>query len=203
VSYIDSFDHQYIGNLGRLPLYRPLQNIHGGSWGSDDFSATPQNLVLGGGSGEHPALVIHQLPSLVTRFLVVQLSEEEEATLSEAERVYIDDLFFTDNRLEFCGWRVSDYAHLQTMAENTLFAQPLTDEMTAEEWIERSIGELVYYSLPDLNPEHQTLRTLFRRFDIRPTMGNITLVPPGYPACGGRLTENGRMKWGYHRWGKG
>lgn len=202
MSYIDSFDHEYIGNLGRLPLYHPLQIIDGDGWGCHDFSATPENLVIGGGSGEHPALVIHHLPSLVTRFLAKQLTEAEEATLSETEKAYIDALFFTDNRLEFCGWAVSDYAHLQKMAENSLFMHPLTEDMTAEEWIELSVGELVFFALPDLNPEHQALYDLFSRFDIRPTMGNITLIPPGYPPCGGRVTENGRMKWGYHRWDK-
>lgn len=202
MSHIDGFDHEYIGNLGRLPLYHPLQIIDGGGWGCHDFSATPHNLLIGGGSGEHPALVIHHLPSLVTRFLTSQLTKAEEATLNETEKAYIDHLLFTDNRLEFCGWEVSDYAHLQRMAENSLFMHPLTEEITAEEWVELSIGELVYYSMPDLNPEHQTLQALFRRFDIRPTMGNITLVPPGYPPVGGRVTGNGRIKWGHHRWDK-
>ncbi|WP_417533835.1 hypothetical protein [Marinobacterium stanieri] len=51
MSYIDSYDHEYIGSLGYLPIYRPLQVIEGDKWGGYDFSATPDNIVLGGGSG--------------------------------------------------------------------------------------------------------------------------------------------------------
>lgn len=200
MSYIDSFDHEFIGYLGRLPLYHPLQVIDGCGWGCHDFSASPENLLLGGGSGEHPAIVIHHLPSLVARFLTAQLYEGDEAKLTDTDKTYIDALLYPDNRLEFCGWEVSDYARLQTMAENSLFMQPLREGMAVEEWIELSIGELVYYALPDLNPQHQALQAAFRRIEIRPTMNNITLVPPGYPASGGKITENGRMKWGYHRW---
>lgn len=55
MSYIDGFDHEIIGTLGYLPIYHPLEAIEGdGGWGAYDFNASPQNLVLGGGSGEHP-----------------------------------------------------------------------------------------------------------------------------------------------------
>jgi len=97
-------------------------------------------------------LVIQHLPSLVALFLAKQLTEVEEATLNETEKAYIDMLFFTDSRLEFCGREVSDYARLQEIAENSLFAQPLIEDMSAEEWIELSIGELIYYAMPDVTP---------------------------------------------------
>ena len=48
MSYIDSFDHEYIGSLGYLQIYRPLQEIKGDKWGEYDFSAKPNNLILGG-----------------------------------------------------------------------------------------------------------------------------------------------------------
>ena len=47
MSYIDSFDHEYIGHLGYLPLYHSLVEVEGDKRGSYDFSASPQNLVLG------------------------------------------------------------------------------------------------------------------------------------------------------------
>ena len=73
MSYIDAYDHEYIGSLGYLPIYRPLQVIDGDKWGGYDFSATPDNLVLGGGSGEHPGLVVHKPGSLVAKFLYDQI----------------------------------------------------------------------------------------------------------------------------------
>lgn len=200
MSYIDSFDHEYIGQLGYLPIYRPLEVIHGEGWGGYDFSATPDNLVLGGGSGEHPALVLHRLEALAVRFLYDQITEDEAQTLEQADKAYLDDLYFSDRTLEFCQWNIRHYADLQKMAESSSFLNPLSQDQSVEQWIAQSMGELIHYALPDLNPDHQKQASILERFDIRPTMRNVAIVPPGYPSCGGRTVENGRMKWGRHRW---
>ena len=95
MSYIDGFDHEIIGTLGYLPIYHPLETIEGdGGWGAYDFSATPQNLVLGGGSGEHPGLVVHHLPTLAARFLLDSLTEAQAETLSRDESEYVDELYY-------------------------------------------------------------------------------------------------------------
>lgn len=200
MSYIDGYDHELIGQLGYLPIYHPLEKIDGEGWGAYDFSATPENLVLGGGSGEHPGLVVHHLPMLATRFLYAQLSDAEEATLSDGQKAFLDDLYYAGEALEFCCWSVADYARLQTMAESPTFMNPVTAEERVENWIEKSLGELVWYALPDLNPHHQALQDIFQRFDIYPAMRNVTIEPPGYPPGGGRIIENGRVKWGHCRW---
>lgn len=202
MSYIDSFDHELIGYLGYLPIYRPLEVISGEEWGGYDFSATPDNLILGGGSGEHPALVIHRPPSLVSRFLYDQLTDDEAQSLSQTERDYLHGWYYAGNTLEFCQWSVRQYADLQQMVGSTAFITPLSAGQAVEDWIMLTLGELIYYALPEFNPEHQTLSAIFKRFDIRATMRNVSIVPPGYPACGGRVIENGRLKWGNHRWGK-
>ncbi|MGY5956774.1 hypothetical protein ACUY4R_000817 [Kosakonia sp. BK9b] len=201
MSYIDSYDHEWIGELGYLPIYHPLQNIEGEGRGAYDFSATPENLVLGGGSGEHPALVVHQLPSLAAIFLYDQLSEEEEAALGAEEKAFVEDLCFAAEPLEFCGWRVGDFARLQAMAESPAFMHPVTAEEEVENWIEKSLGELIWYALPDLNPHHQALQTIFQHVQIYPSMRNVSTAPPGYPPCGGRLIVEGKVRWGLGRWG--
>ncbi len=202
MSYIDSFDHELIGYIGYLPVYRVLEVIHGDSWGGDDFSATPDNLILGGGSGEHPALVVHQLASLVVRFLYDQITEDEAQALSQDEQDYLHHWYYAGNTLEFCQWSVRQYADLQQMAASTAFITPLSEQQEVENWLMLTLGELIYYALPELNPEHHKLAAMFKRFDIRPTMRNVSIVPPGYPPCGGRTIENGRVKWGNHRWDK-
>lgn len=52
MSHIDSFKHEIVGLFGGLLVYHPLEDIQG------DFVCTPKCLLIGGGSGEHPALVI-------------------------------------------------------------------------------------------------------------------------------------------------
>ena len=67
VSHIDSFKHELIGLFGGLPVYRPLQLIDG------DFQCDVNQLVLGGGSGEHPALVVKNLLAAVACYLDEEL----------------------------------------------------------------------------------------------------------------------------------
>jgi hypothetical protein len=52
MSFIDAFRHQLCGYLAGVPLYLPAENISG------EFEATPDNLVLGGGSGELDGVVV-------------------------------------------------------------------------------------------------------------------------------------------------
>jgi len=200
MSYIDSYDHEYIGSLGYLPIYRPLQIIEGDKWGGYDFSATPENLILGGGSGEHPGLVAHKLESLAAKFLYDQITDEEEESISKSDMDYIIDLCYPGKILEFCDWTVRHYSSLKEMAGAITFSTPLESEEEVEDWICKSLGELVYYSLSELNPEHNKLAALFEKFEIRPSMQNVTCPPPGFPARGGRKVEDGELKWGLHRW---
>lgn len=200
MSHIDSYDHEYIGSLGYMPIYHPLQIIKADKWGGYDFSATPDNLVLGGGSGEHPGLVVHKLESLVAKFLYDQISEEEEDCISVENMDYIQELCFADNIFEFCGWSILQYANFKEMAEANIFNTPLGKGEEVEEWLTMSLGELVFYSLSSLNPEHNKLKSIFDRFEIQDRMQNVACVPPGYPKRGGRRVENGKVKWGLHRW---
>ena len=202
MSYIDSFDHEYIGHLGYLPLYHSLVEVEGDKRGSYDFSASPQNLVLGGGSGEHPGLVIHNLASVVAKYLYFQLSDEEIDTLTEEEEEYVTDLYSisSDDILEFCGWSIRQYADFLRMSSSEALSCPLSDSEDAEDWLIRSIGEIVYFSLPDLNPDHEKLMSIFREFSMGATMRNISCTPPGYPKVAGRKIENGKVKWGIYRW---
>lgn len=200
MSYIDSYDHEYIGCLGYLPIYHPLEEIQGDDWGGYDFSASPENLVLGGGSGEHPGLVVHRLDSLVAQFLHDQVTEEDEATLSTTDREYLLELCYADEVFEFCDWYVRQYANLAAMAASETFATPLEEDGQVEAWLAKSLGELVYYSLPALNPAQEKLAAMFSRFSIDATMRNVLCSPPGYPACGGRKIVDGEVSWGHHRW---
>ena len=200
MSYIDCYDHEYIGCLGYLPIYRPLHNIDGEAWGGHDFSATPKNLILGGGSGEHPGLVVHKLQSLVATFLYDQITETDEEQISKCDSDYLIDLCYSEQILEFCGWSINQYAALKQMAQSATFMTPLKEDEEVEQWLCKSLGELVFFSLHDLNPEHDRLANIFRPFDITATMRNVLCPPPGFPKCGGRKVVDGKVSWGLYRW---
>jgi hypothetical protein len=42
MSYIDTFDHEYVANFAILPLYHPIVNVEG--LGGEDFSCGPKIL---------------------------------------------------------------------------------------------------------------------------------------------------------------
>ena len=201
MSYIDSFDHEYVGQLGYLPIYHPLEAIEQTKRAAYDFGADPTNLVLGGGSGEHPGLVLHRLECFVAKFLFDQISVEDEKLMSEEDRDYVLDLAFVNypELLEFCEWRISEISRFHEMAKSPTMSTPLMEEEAVEDWLIKSIGELVYYSLPELNPEHEKLKGIFEDAEPRPTMRNVLIPPPGYPSKGGRQVVNNKTIWGLHR----
>jgi hypothetical protein len=66
MSHIDTINHSVVGTFAGISVYHTLQDIDGKDY---DFSATPKNLVIGGGSGEHPGMVIQDLDFCVWEFL--------------------------------------------------------------------------------------------------------------------------------------
>ena len=144
--------------------------------------------------------MIHKLESVVTKFLYDQLLDEEAETIPKVDNDYIIDLCYADDILEFCSWSINQYALLKEMAGAITFMTPLKENEEVEEWLCKSIGELVFYSLSDLNAEHTKLLNIFEPFNIKPTMRNIVCPPPGFPACGGRRIVDGKIKWGLNRW---
>ena len=201
MSHIDSYQHEYLGQFGYLPIYRFLEKVEA-PWGDHDFGGGPENLVLGGGSGEHPGLVLHELEHFVFYFLYEQLKEEEQQTLKDQRYADLKPYFYAQRTrlLEFCQWSVINYVDFDEMARSERMPTPCTEEESIEDWIMASFGELIYYSLTEMNPKQQELKELFAPFDIMPTMQNITLSPPGYPKYRGYRIVDGKSEIGIHRW---
>ncbi len=64
MSYIDSYEHSYVGRFVGLPLYHPLQTLD-----EEGFYANSSTFVLGGGSGEHPLMTFRSLSYCVIEYL--------------------------------------------------------------------------------------------------------------------------------------
>jgi hypothetical protein len=63
MSYIDLFKHREVGNICGLPLYLALENIDG-----DEFKCKTGSVIIGGGGGEHPGMVIKDLDILFSTY---------------------------------------------------------------------------------------------------------------------------------------
>lgn len=84
--------------------------------------------------------------------------------------------------LEFCGWSMNHVNEFVDLARSPLHPNPLSELGIAEEWVEHSIGEFVYYSLPELNPLDTKIAQLPGMESWFPGywMCNVSCPPPNY-----------------------
>lgn len=211
MSYIDTFDHELVGFFGRIPVYHPLVE-HEGS-GDDEFSCTPTQLVIGGGSGEHPGLVILKPEAAVEWFISEWISLIKDEKLKPQNSVSNDLLAqwdtyfqghveFPESILHFAGWNAETYYHFYKDCNSPAFYRPYNKEEDGifENWIAISIGEFVFYTMPALTPAIEAHYPDVRRYVKDVFYMNILLPPPGYSLPYGRKIVDGKVVWGNIRW---
>ena len=57
--YSDTFDNEFVGYFGGIPVYHPLEVVlatHDDN--PRDFACGPENLLICGGRGEYPGIVV-------------------------------------------------------------------------------------------------------------------------------------------------
>jgi hypothetical protein len=157
-----------------------------------EFECNASTLLVGGGSGEHPALAIRGLDSLVAEFLLFDLDMDGvhghgrrvrplEASLEELQNL----VYAEDRELRFIDWQMRDHWSFYQNALSPLNATPLEAGGDCERWIRLSLGEFVYFSLPELCTHFAHIEDLAgvgKRNGWRPgyCMKNVSCPPPGY-----------------------
>ena len=188
MSTIDGYRHQLVGYFGRLPVYRPLEDIDAGEF---EFVATRGQLLLGGGSGEHPALVLNSPVCAVAVFL--RDGERARVRADPAWQSAVDRFYHPDDVLEFCNWTVEDYHGFFEYCQSTSLPNPYHAELHEfgfEHWLMCSFGEFVFFAMPDLaKPLMDQLPNPYA--DIYHShFNNILLPPPHMPTY-----ANGGSAW--------
>lgn len=183
MSHIDSFKHELVGFLGYLPVYHPLEGIDG------DFKCDPSQLLLGGGSGEHPALVIENPTSAVAYFLHEFIEDQKE--LEHWEEIispYVN--YDLAELLTFYEWSIDRYSSFHQMSKSNSLPNPCNDEeINIERWLILGIGEFIFFSMPYLAEELMNkLEDPYKHFHHM-LYNNIMVVPPNFPvyANGGNM----------------
>jgi hypothetical protein len=200
MSYIDTFDHELVGFFAGLPLYHPLEAV--ASSGGDEFGCTPLQLVLGGGGGEHPAVVLAHPSAAVVSFLQAALPAEGPALSEEAQRL-LDEVPPVAECLQFPGWGIADYASFHDRCRSPGFVTPYRDDHDAplDAWVLRNVGEFVYFAMPELAPDVPTRLAEVCARVRRPRYFNVQILPPGYGAPAGRYrTASGDVVFGNYAW---
>lgn len=166
MSYIDTVNHSVVGTFAGISVYHTIQDLDGES--SGEFSATPKNLIIGGGSGEHPGMVIQDLDFCVWQFLI---------GLTELQGKEIDNYeFFTKfengipnytmsehhmySNLEYSGWGMKEISRF-TERVNKEFDESIEyfthkdklSNISTEHKINLMIGEFVFFSAKKLISE--------------------------------------------------
>lgn len=213
MSYIDTIKHEFVGYLNGLPIYHPIETHVNGDTSDHDFSCNPENLIIGGGGGEHPALVLHELGALAADYILHSLSQIElyhdcSPWAEEVVNRLYEMSFKQREPLEFCGWNMSHFNEFVLDAKANIHATPLKNSQDAEDWIRLSIGEFVFYSLPELNPYHKEIYDLMEikeeGWQIGYWMQNVVCPPPNYikskkkSLSGSGFKEHGFFRWDYH-----
>lgn len=214
MSYIDTFEHEFIGFFGGLPIYHPLEEVIGDSQAPASFSCNPNNLVIGGGEGEHPALVLERPDCAVVHFVTSWLKSSPKS-LPDVEHVneslwyapwddYIDDLLDVQSGevFSFVEWDVKTYYNFYNRCISSRMFTPYEPGLHGwfEWWVAGCLGELIFFSLPDLVPNLPEL--LPQAYDIiqQPLYVNVVTPTPGVKIPYGRIRVNNQFTQGYSRW---
>lgn len=202
-SYIDTFDHEFVGFFAGLPLYHPTQAVDAKAEHADEFGCTSSSLVLGGGPGEHPALLVTDPGGAALHFLHFWLELAPDGRPNSAEDAHsLPDAPLAERCLCFAGWHVRDYADFYARCQSPAIPTPYDAQLQGrvEEWILGSLGEFIYFAMPELAASAlKALPDVCRRVN-RPIFYNVTILPPNFGAPAGRTHRAKDIVWGNYPW---
>jgi|SRR5579875_3842514 len=204
MSYIDTISHSVVGTFAGISVYHPLQNLDEEK--KDEFSATPKNLIIGGGGGEHPGMVIQDLDFCVWEFLTA---------LSELQGKEIDEMeFFTKFENGIPNYKMSEhsiYTNLEYstwgMSQVARFAERVNQEFDegikyfkhkdsfnnaqVELKVNIMLGEFIFYSAKKLISEplleyiEENKHLLEKDIYWEAPFEAVKVKPKGYPGIYG------------------
>jgi hypothetical protein len=190
MSHIDSFQHEIVGLFAGLPVYHPLVDI------DSEFKCTQKQLMIGGGSGEHPALVLQNPLAAVAYFIqdAVEELDQDNSIREKWEAIIEPYLTYTsDEILKYYDWTIETYQAFAELCKSKYLPSPYIDEaILLEMWLILGFGEFIYYAIPNLAIEIiSQLENPYQRFNHM-RYNNIMLIPPNIPvyANGGNAFFN-------------
>jgi hypothetical protein len=157
MSDIDTFRHEFVGLFLGIPIYHPLEpgqlgwraigdrhRLQHQEWGRPNCD--PASLVLGGGSGEHPALIFHDVEHAVARYLAWNYDPQALPAEVLNKATSQDDA----QTLEYCNWTSLDHRNFY---QRCRFEYRIhRRDLRFESWLLLVMGEFALLSLDSLFP---------------------------------------------------
>ena len=195
MSYIDTIQHEFLGYFGHRSVYLSLQDALGKRT-DFDFGCSKFDVIVGGGSGELPAIIFSDLDFCVSHFLLEwfhlqdSIQGEEtvfhrfiEAGINVTEvRDQLSQLADSkvSEKIAFAGWVAQDYCDSVGEYSSHHFNQFYNSKLVSFEiWLAQNIGELAFFSLPQHLKQTSKLREKIRAL-VTPVFENILVPPSGY-----------------------
>ena len=197
MSYIDSYKHELIGLFGGLPVYHPLEDIPGSDNPelTGEFACSTSQIMIGGGGGEWPGLVITSPIGAVIEFLCYGVEEDDfHKKISRADWEEAEDRYrFKGDIFHFCDWRVAHYHEFYDYCRSPAMPRAYDkngEPGSFEDWLKCSIGEFIFFAMPELaEPFMSKLKDPHEGLEHM-SFNNILLVPPNMP-----VHANGGNAW--------
>ena len=183
MSYIDSFEHVLVGYFAGLPVYRPLVDIPGPEDGTrdEDFGCSTHQLVIGGGSGEHPGLVLERAGAAMAAYAL----ESGLFDLPGDETAALGEIIAAAPVHQRYGWRADQDEAFAVRCQSVALYNPHGPERESlDHWLTLGLGEFAYLAMPDLAPDMAArLQPFQTATPDTAEFNNILLPPPGLPGC--------------------
>lgn len=188
MSHIDSYKHEFVGYFVALPVYHILDECPENEECLDDydFHVGPRTLVAGGGSGEHPGLIIRSPEYAVAEyFLHVVDGREEDIGITDKEMASLKSIMEKNgasSRVVFADWEDEQRERFLNNCKSGGLPTPFYDQggISFEQWVHISFGEFIFRAFPEMAQHVVDLIKPYDQFwfGFGP---NILLAPPGQP----------------------
>jgi hypothetical protein len=166
-----------------------------------DFKADPGQLILGGGSGEHPAMVLSDPQAAVAYFLSQELCKLKSndanpenfplATQRDAWMPVLESFIRPPQELfVYFEWTEEQHEAFRNRCQNNPLHEYHINELGFHSWLVRSFGEFVFFAMPDLAPELASRLKNPNSCVRHSYYNNIMMLPPNFP-----VYSNGGNAW--------
>lgn len=214
MSAIDSFEHVHAGDVFQLPLYWFIETGNSRRL-LDRISlqypeVNPYHMSLGGGSGEHPALIINNDKALI--FTLNYIYDICDDVAPNAEYVMLikrlkECIENTQNEWRYAfdknDWDFNAFAHVNTFLNTTLPSDMYTAE-PLESHMMLAVGFFILYRMPlesciasdKLKTLALAMREALPEGEV-PLFAEYTQLAIRPAQCFGKKCEDGASRWSY------
>jgi len=161
MSDIDISKHHRIGMLLGVPIYQLLEdNDSLGHRNPQDGHRLPEHLILpvvprgaiviGGGSGEHPAIAFYDPLHCVAKYLEWCLHFEPSKKIEPDLKAACANVQGDLQTIEYCNW--TNQNHLDFRKRCAGLYAFYQDELSFEAWLLAALGEFLFHVMPGISP---------------------------------------------------